>query len=52
MEVAIGYPLYMFQWYGKATAGTVAICIIFKIMSILPLLITCEEATEFAISEG
>jgi len=42
----------MFQGYGKTTAGMVAICIIFKIMHILPLLITCEEAVEFAISEG
>ena len=50
--MASGYTVYMFLWYGKATAGMVAIHIVFKIMCILPLLITCEEAVEFVISKG
>jgi len=52
IEVASGYTVFIFQWYGKATAGMVAIRIVFKIMRILPLVITCEEAIEFVISKG
>ena len=31
-----GYPVYMFQWYGKATAGMAVTHNLLKIMHVLP----------------
>ena len=51
-NIFFGYPVYMFQWYAKATAGMAVTHNLLQMMHILPFLITCEEAIEFVISKG